>query len=75
MHWQLLNASKVILYYQRYREYNEYTEIGRLDMEKPTFQPLGTHVMELDTPALVLDMEALDFNINQMSSLIGHGDV
>ena len=75
MHWQLLNASKVILYYQRYREYNGLTEIGRLHMEKPTFQPLGTHVMELDTPALVLDMEALDFNINQMSSMIGHGDV
>tara|TARA_B100000029_G_scaffold174479_2_gene171351 strand:- start:10360 stop:11466 length:1107 start_codon:yes stop_codon:yes gene_type:complete len=44
-------------------------------MEKPTFQPIGTPVMELDTPALVLDIEALHFNLEQMSSVIGHSDV
>ena len=44
-------------------------------MEKPTFQPVGTPVMELDTPALVLDIEALNFNLEKMSSIIGQSDV
>jgi D-serine deaminase-like pyridoxal phosphate-dependent protein len=32
-------------------------------MERPIFQPVGTPVEELDTPALVLDLDVMDKNI------------
>ncbi len=32
-------------------------------MERPIFKPVGTPVMELDTPALVVDLAVLDHNI------------
>ena len=32
-------------------------------MERPIFQPVGTPVEELDTPALVIDLEIMDRNI------------
>ena len=32
-------------------------------MENPIVKPIGTDVLELDTPAVVLDLDALDFNI------------
>lgn len=32
-------------------------------MERPTFKPIGTPSDELDTPALVVDLDALDANI------------
>ena len=32
-------------------------------MERPTFKPIGTPSEELDTPALVVDLDALDANI------------
>ena len=32
-------------------------------MERPIFQPVGTPVEELDTPALVLDLDVMDRNI------------
>ena len=37
-------------------------------MERPTFKPPGTPVKELDTPALVLDLDALDHNLNTVHS-------
>ena len=32
-------------------------------MERPIFQPVGTPVEQLDTPALVLDLDVMDRNI------------
>ena len=32
-------------------------------MERPIFQPVGTPVEELDTPALVIDLDVMDKNI------------
>ncbi|SUZ99007.1 uncharacterized protein METZ01_LOCUS51861, partial [marine metagenome] len=32
-------------------------------MERPIFQPVGTSVEELDTPALVIDLDVMDKNI------------
>ena len=32
-------------------------------MERPIFQPVGTPVEELDTPALVIDLDVMDHNI------------
>ncbi len=32
-------------------------------MERPIFQPVGTPVEELDTPALVIDLDVMDRNI------------
>ena len=32
-------------------------------MERPVFQPTGTPVMDLDTPALVVDLDVMDRNI------------
>ena len=32
-------------------------------MERPTFKPIGTPSDELDTPALVVDLGALESNI------------
>ena len=35
-------------------------------MERPVFKPAGTPVEELDTPALVVDIDALDHNIETL---------
>ena len=32
-------------------------------MERPIFQPVGTPVEQLDTPALVVDLDIMDRNI------------
>ena len=37
-------------------------------MERPIFKPLGTPVEQLDTPALVVDLDALDNNIKTVHS-------
>ena len=37
-------------------------------MERPILKPVGTPVEELDTPALVVDMEALEANIDAVHS-------
>ncbi|MDP6549772.1 MAG: alanine racemase [Dehalococcoidia bacterium] len=37
-------------------------------MERPIFQPMGTPVEELDTPALVVDLEAMERNIETLHS-------
>ena len=38
-------------------------------MERPIIKPIGTPVEELDTPALVVDMDALEENIRRVHSL------
>jgi len=35
-------------------------------MERPVFQPTGTPVMDLDTPALVVDLDVMDRNIETL---------
>ena len=35
-------------------------------MERPVFQPPGTPVMDLDTPALVVDLDVMDRNIETL---------
>ena len=37
-------------------------------MENPIVKPVGTDVLQLDTPAVVLDLDDLDFNIQNMAS-------
>ena len=37
-------------------------------MERPIFKPIGTPVEQLDTPALVVDLDALDHNIETLHS-------
>ncbi|HAI08170.1 MAG TPA: hypothetical protein DCM17_02490, partial [Dehalococcoidia bacterium] len=37
-------------------------------MERPVFQPTGTPVMDLDTPALVVDLDVMDRNIETLHS-------
>ena len=37
-------------------------------MERPVFQPVGTPVEELDTPALVVDLDVMDSNISRFHS-------
>lgn len=37
-------------------------------MERPIYKPIGTPVKELDTPALVVDLEALEHNIETLHS-------
>ena len=32
-------------------------------MERPIFQPVGTPVEDLDTPALVVDLDLMELNI------------
>ena len=39
-------------------------------MERPTFKPIGTPSEELDTPALVVDLDALDANVRLVHSAI-----
>ena len=43
-------------------------------MERPIFQPVGTPVEELDTPALVLDLEVMERNIETLHSCFRQGD-
>ena len=43
-------------------------------MERPVFQPVGTPVEELDTPALVVDLDVMESNITRFhSSLKANG--
>ncbi|PKB73150.1 MAG: hypothetical protein BZY75_03320 [SAR202 cluster bacterium Io17-Chloro-G7] len=37
-------------------------------MERPVFQPVGTPVLDIDTPALVVDLVAMELNIEVMHS-------
>ena len=37
-------------------------------MERPIFKPVGTPVEQLDTPALVLDLDILEQNIKTLHS-------
>ena len=37
-------------------------------MERPVFQPVGTPVYDIDTPALVVDLVAMELNIEVMHS-------
>ena len=37
-------------------------------MERPVFQPVGTPVYDIDTPALVVDLAAMELNIEVMHS-------
>ena len=38
-------------------------------MERPIFQPIGTPVEELDTPALVVDLDVMDRNVDTVHGL------
>ena len=40
-------------------------------MERPTFKPIGTPVEELDTPALVVDIDALEANVATVHAAVG----
>ena len=40
-------------------------------MERPVFQPVGTPVEELDTPALVLDLDVATSNIQRLHQSTG----
>ena len=42
-------------------------------MERPIFQPVGTAVEELDTPALVVDLAAMERNIETLQSKFRNG--
>jgi D-serine deaminase-like pyridoxal phosphate-dependent protein len=42
-------------------------------MQRPIFKPVGTHVEDLDTPALVVDLDALGRNIEAMHSSFRDG--
>ena len=44
-------------------------------MQRPIFKPVGTHVEDLDTPALVVDLDALGRNIEAMHSSFRDGSV
>ena len=44
-------------------------------MQRPIFKPVGSHVEELDTPALVVDLEALGRNVESMHSSFRDGAV
>lgn len=37
-------------------------------MENPIVKPIGSDMLELDTPALVVDLDDLDFNISSMAT-------
>ena len=41
-------------------------------MERPIFQPVGTPGEELDTPALVVDIEVLQQNIDTVHGVFRH---
>ena len=38
-----------------------------ISMERPIFKPIGTPALELDTPALTVDVDKLDKNISTMA--------
>ena len=40
-------------------------------MERPTFKPIGTPAEELDTPALVIDLDALEANVATVHAAAG----
>ena len=42
-------------------------------MERPTFKPIGTPSEELDTPALVVDLDALDTNVRLVHDAVRAG--
>ncbi len=44
-------------------------------MERPVFKPVGTPVDQLDTPALVVDLDALEHNIETLHSFFSNRDV
>ena len=44
-------------------------------MERPIFQPLGTPVEELDTPALVVDLDVMDRNIRTFQGYFSDSSV
>jgi diaminopimelate decarboxylase len=39
------------------------------DMERPLFKPVGTPVLRLDTPALVVDVAVLEHNIDTVHAV------
>ena len=43
-------------------------------MERPVFQPVGTLVEDLDTPALVVDLEVMDRNIEVLHAYFRESD-
>ncbi len=43
-------------------------------MERPVFQPVGTLVQDLDTPALVVDLEVMERNIEALHSFFRRSD-
>ena len=43
-------------------------------MERPVFKPVGTPVEELDTPALVVDLDALEYNIEVLHGFFREAD-
>ena len=44
-------------------------------MERPVFQPIGTPVEELDTPALVVDLDLMDKNIETLHAAFRRSSV
>ncbi len=44
-------------------------------MERPTFKPVGTPVEELDTPALVVDLDALEDNLQTARSFFSEAKI
>ena len=43
-------------------------------MERPIFQPVGTGVEDLDTPALVVDLDVMERNIEILHSYFRRSD-
>src|SRR5687767_8633367 len=43
-------------------------------MERPIFKPIGTPAVQLDTPALVVDMAVLERNIDTLHSFFRQAD-
>jgi 3-hydroxy-D-aspartate aldolase len=39
-------------------------------METPVFHPVGTPVLELDTPALVVDLDVMDANLTELKRML-----
>ena len=40
-------------------------------METPVFHPVGTPVLDLDTPALVVDLDVMDANMAELKRILG----
>ena len=45
-----------------------------ISMERPVFQPIGTNVQDLDTPALVVDLAAVERNIDMLHEKFHQSD-